>query len=121
MIKGQRDKLPFLYIMKGVVVLFFGRKKEKQHEPWRNGVYLTTVQTTFEADIIASKLEGEGIPCIRRYEGGGNYLEIVFGQQNVFPIEIYVPENALEAAKEAIVSVPIDDDFEEAEEDTENE
>lgn len=45
----------------------------------------------------------------------------MFGQQNVFPIEIYVPENALEAAKEAIVSVPIDDDFEEAEEDTENE
>ena len=43
-------------------------------------------------------------------------LEIVFGQQNVFPIEIYVPEDALERAKEAIVSVPIDDDFEEADE-----
>lgn len=94
--------------------MFFGRKKEKEHEPWRDGVYLTTVQTTFEADIMESKLAGEGIPCIRRYEGGGNYLEIVFGQQNVFPIEIYVPKNALEAARDAIVSVPIDDDFEEA-------
>ncbi len=94
--------------------MFFGRNKNKEHEPWRDGVYLTTVQTTFEADIIESKLSGEGIPCIRRYEGGGNYLEIVFGQQNVFPIEIYVPEEALERAKEAIVSVPIDDDFEEA-------
>ena len=61
-------------------------------------------------------IRDRGIPCIRRYEGGGNYLEIVFGQQNVFPIEIYVPEDALERAKEAIVSVPIDDDFEEADE-----
>lgn len=94
--------------------MFFGRNKNKEHEPWRDGVYLTTVQTTFEADIIESKLSGEGIPCIRRYEGGGNYLEIVFGQQNVFPIEIYVPGEAIERAKEAIVSVPIDDDFEEA-------
>ena len=93
--------------------MFFGRNKNKEHEPWRDGVYLTTVQTTFEADIIESKLSGEGIPCIRRYEGGGKYL---FGQQNVFPIEIYVPEDALERAKEAIVSVPIDDDFEEADE-----
>ncbi len=101
--------------------MFFGRNKNKEHEPWRDGVYLTTVQTTFEADIIESKLSGEGIPSIRRYEGGGNYLEIVFGQQNVFPIEIYVPEDALERAKEAIVSVPIDDDFEEAGEETEME
>ena len=57
--------------------MFFGRNKNKEHEPWRDGVYLTTVQTTFEADIIESKLSGEGIPCIRRYEGGGNYLGIV--------------------------------------------
>ena len=101
--------------------MFFERNKNKEHEPWRDGVYLTTVQTTFEADIIESKLSSEGIPSIRRYEGGGNYLEIVFGQQNVFPIEIYVPEDALERAKEAIVSVPVDDDFEEAGEETEME
>lgn len=96
--------------------MFFGRRKDREKEPWRDGVYLTTVRTSFEADIIESKLRGEGIPCIRRYEGGGNYLEIVFGQQNVYPIEIYVPEAALEDAKAAIEAVPIDDDFEEAEE-----
>lgn len=77
-------------------------------------MYLTTVQTSFEADIVESKLRAEGIPSIRRYEGGGNYLEIVFGQQSVYPIEIYVPEHALEAAREVMVPVPIEDDYEEA-------
>lgn len=94
--------------------MVFGRKKEKEHDPWRDGVYLTTVQTSFEADIVESKLRGAGIPSIRRYEGGGNYLEIVFGQQSVYPIEIYVPENALKEAQAVIVPVPIEDDFEEA-------
>ena len=48
--------------------MIFGRKKEKEHDPWRDGVYLTTVQTSFEADMLESKLRGAGIPSIRRYE-----------------------------------------------------
>lgn len=99
--------------------MIFGRNKEKKHEPWRDGVYLTSVKSTFEADILESKLRAENIPSIRRYEGAGNFIEISFGFQNAYPIEIYVPESALEAAREAIDTVPIDDDFEEAGEDDE--
>ena len=94
--------------------MFFGKAKDKEKKPWRDGVYLTTVQSSFEADMMESKLKGEGIPCIKRYEGNGNYLEIFMGQQNTCPIEIYVPEQALEAARAAIIPVPIDDDFQEA-------
>lgn len=89
----------------------FGYKK---HEgAWRNGVYLTTAGSSFEADILESKLRAEGIPSEKRYAGASNFLEISMGFQNAYPIEIYVPEQELERAQEAIVPVPIDDDFEE--------
>ncbi|MEA4923400.1 MAG: DUF2007 domain-containing protein [Eubacteriaceae bacterium] len=78
---------------------------------WRDGVYLTTAQTGLEADIIESKLRGEGIPCLRKYKGAGNFMEIAIGVNTIQPIEIYVPPETLEDAKEIIVPVPIDDDF----------
>ena len=89
---------------------FLDRNKE---EKWRDGVYLCSVQNSFEADIIESKLRAENIPCVKNYRGASNFMEIAMGSNTTQDIEIYVPEECLEAAKEAIVPVPIEDDFEE--------
>lgn len=91
----------------------FGRKTERQEEketsrePWRGGVYLTTVKDSLAADILESKLRGEGIPAERRYEGASNYMEIFMGRNVAFPIELYVPEECLEDAKNIIEPIPI--------------
>lgn len=90
----------------------FGFKEKK--EPWRDGVYLTTARSSIEADILESKLASVGIPCLKRYEGASNFLEIAMGANNVFPIEILVPEQYLEEASEIIKPVAIEDDFIEA-------
>lgn len=83
----------------------FGRKEPK--EAWRDGVFLCTVSNSFEADILESKLRGEGIPCERSYRGAGNFLEIAMGSNSTFPIDLYVPATALEDAKNIIVAVPL--------------
>ncbi|WP_027398263.1 putative signal transducing protein [Anaerovorax odorimutans] len=82
----------------------FGNKEKKE---WRDGVYLCTVKNSFEADILESKLRGEGIPTIKKYKGAGNFLEIFMGSNTTFPIDLYVPEEALEDAKNIIVAVPL--------------
>lgn len=89
-------------------------KKEKKHA-WRDGVYLCTAADSLQADILESKLRGEGIPCIRKYEGAGNYVEIFTGINTVSGIDLYVPAEQLEDAKNVIVPVDLDD-CEEAEE-----
>ncbi len=94
----------------------FGRSKKEK--PWRDGVWLTTASSSLEADILESKLRAEGIPVMRRYEGAANYIEITMGFNSAYPIELYVPEQALETARELIQPVPIEDDFEEAGADT---
>ncbi|HKM28620.1 MAG TPA: DUF2007 domain-containing protein [Anaerovoracaceae bacterium] len=81
----------------------------KEDRVWRDGVYLCTVQGSFEADILESKLKGEGIPCVKKYKGASNYLEIFMGQNMTQPIDIYVPEETLEDAKNVIVPVDLDD------------
>ena len=86
----------------------------EKKEPWRGGVYLTTASSSFEADLFISKLEAEGIPAMKRYVGASNFIEISMGMSSAYPVEIYVPESALEEAEEVIRPVPIDDDFMEA-------
>lgn len=93
----------------------FGFEKRKKEEPWRGGVWLTTVSSSFEADLLESKLRAEAIPVLRKYEGASNFLEISMGFNSAYPIELYVPEQALQKARELIEPVPIGDDFEEAE------
>jgi|GEM_PF-659989 len=88
--------------------------RPKKDAPWRNGVYLTTAKTSFEADIIASKLEAEGIPCVKNYRGASNFMEVALGSNSIQDIEIFVPESTIDKAREALITVPIDDDFEEA-------
>jgi len=82
--------------------------KEKNAE-WRGGAYLCTAKDSFEADILESKLRGEGIPCIKKYKGASNALEIIMGASIAYPIDIYVPETALEDAKNVVLAVPLED------------
>lgn len=86
----------------------------KEGKEWRDGVFLCTVNNSFEADLLESKLKSEGIPCLRKFQGASNFLEIFMGTNSAYPIDLYVPESALEDAKNIIVAVPISsDDFQE--------
>lgn len=85
-------------------------KKEKGE--WRGGVFLCTTKDSMEADILESKLRSENIPCIKKYRGASNFLEIAMGQNTAFPIDIYVPKETLEDAKNIIVPVPLDENEE---------
>lgn len=76
---------------------------------WRNGVYLCTVNDSFQADMLESKLRSENIPCQKKYVGSSNYLEIVFGSNLTGEIELYVPEECLADARNVIVPVDLDD------------
>lgn len=84
--------------------------EKKEKGPWRGGVYLCTVSSSLEADILESKLRGEGIPCIRRYEGSANAMEIFMGQSVSYPIDLYVPEGALEDARNVVIPVPLEEE-----------
>ncbi len=75
---------------------------------------MCTVSNSLEADILTSKLESEGIPSIKKYKGASNFMEITMGGNTTQEIELYVREETLERAREVIVPIPIEDDFEEA-------
>ncbi len=91
------------------------RKKDK--ESWRDGTFLTTVNNSIEADILESKLLSEGIPVMKRYSGAGNAMEIIMGTNNTSPVDLYVPSSSIEDARNIIVAVPLDEDFDEEEQD----
>ena len=76
---------------------------------WRGGVYLCTAANSFEADIFESKLRGENIPCLKKYKGASNALEIIMGSSSTYPIDIYVPEKMLDDARNIVVAVPLDE------------
>ena len=82
----------------------------KEKTEWRNGVYLTTCEPSLQADILESKLRAEGIPCQKKYKGTSNAMEIIMGSSVGGAIELYVPEETLEDAKNIIVAIPILDD-----------
>ena len=81
--------------------------EKKDQKAWRDGVYLCTAQNSFEADLLESKLRSEGIPSIKKFKGASNFLEIYMGSNSAFPIDLYVPEETLEDAKNIIVAVPL--------------
>ena len=85
-------------------------EKEGQKE-WRDGVYLCTAKNSFEADLLESKLRSEGIPSIKKFKGASNFLEIFMGSNTAYPIDIYVPQEALEDAKNIIVPIPLEDEL----------
>lgn len=85
---------------------------KNQKGEWRGGVFLCSTKDSMEADILESKLRSEGIPCLKKYRGASNFLEIAMGQNTAFPIDLYVPEETLEDAKNIIIAVPLEDDDE---------
>lgn len=84
-------------------------EKNEQRE-WRDGVYLCTAKDSFEADLLESKLRSEGIPSLKKFKGASNFLEIFMGSNSAYPIDIYVPEETLEDAKNIIIAVPLSGD-----------
>lgn len=87
----------------------FKKDTKEVREEWRGGVYLCTAEDNLEADILESKLRGEEIGCIRRYEGAGNYVEIFTGISTVSGIDLYVAPDKLEDAENIIVPVDLDE------------
>lgn len=85
---------------------------KKQNDEWRGGVFLCTTRDSMEADILESKLRGEGIPCLKKYRGASNFMEIAMGQNIAFPIDLYVPEKTLEDARNIIIPIPLDEESE---------
>ncbi len=81
----------------------------KEKEVWRDGVFLCHTKSSFDADLLESKLRSEGIPCVKKYQGASNFIEIAMGSNTSFPIDIYVPADRLEDAKNIIVPVDLDD------------
>lgn len=81
-------------------------KKDIEKE-WRGGVYMCTARNSFEADIFESKLSGEEIPCLKRYEGAGNFNEVIMGTNSTYGIDIYVPPAALEDARNIVKAIPL--------------
>ena len=88
----------------------------KDKNTWRSGVYLATATNSLEADIWESKLKSEGIPVIKKYKGAANAMEIIMGSNYSYPIDLYVPKDALEDAQNIIVAVPLseEEDYEDS-------
>ncbi len=84
--------------------------EKKDQKEWRNGVFLCTAKDSFEADLLESKLRSEGIPSIKRFKGASNFLEIFMGANSAYPIDLYVPAETLEDARNIIVAVPLTGD-----------
>jgi hypothetical protein len=54
---------------------------------------------TIEAEIITAKLKSYGIPVLKKSKGSGEIMEIYTGV-NLYGIDIYVPSDLIELAKE---------------------
>lgn len=65
----------------------------------KNWVYLTSVMTEVEADIVIGLLEQEHIPAQKAFPGIGN-LKATYGLIN--GVEIYVPKEQAMQAKEIL-------------------
>ena len=67
--------------------------------------FLVSAGNNVEADLIEALLESYKIPVMKKYKGADGYLNIYMGMTNS-GIDLYVPSNALETAREIINSRP---------------
>lgn len=74
------------------------RREEGIRAMW---VFLTSVSTEIEADILIGLLEQESFPTQKIYPGIGN-LKATYGLMS--GVDIYVPKDLLLQAKDLIVS-----------------
>ena len=68
--------------------------------------FLTSVGDLVEADIVTALLESEGIPVRKKHNLTGDYLE-VFANITPFGIDLYVPPEELDRAKE-LIAAPVE-------------
>lgn len=61
-----------------------------------------------EAQIIISKLKSYGIPVFKKSKGTGELMEIYTGV-NMYGIDIYVPSDMIDLAKELLKPLKEDD------------
>ena len=64
-----------------------------------------------EAEIIIAKLKSYGIPVLKKSKGTGEIMEIYTGV-NSYGVDIYVPGDMLDLAKELLKPVNEEDDLE---------
>ncbi|WP_312700580.1 putative signal transducing protein [Sedimentibacter sp.] len=64
-----------------------------------------------EAEIIIAKLKSYGIPVLKKSKGTGEIMEIYTGV-NLYGVDIYVPGDMLDLAKELLKPVNEEDDLE---------
>jgi len=79
---------------------FFDYDRTKE---WRDGVYLCSVKGAMTMEIIEAKLRSEGIPSERRYKGFSNCMEILLGQDFLDYVDLYVPADCLEDARNLVI------------------
>ena len=61
-----------------------------------------------EAEIITAKLKSYGIPVLKKSKGTGEIMEIYTGV-NLYGIDIYVPTDMIDLAKELLKPVDEED------------
>ena len=74
-----------------------------------NGALLITACNAIEADLLESKLKAYGIPVLRKYKGFGDYLNIYMGA-TPFGVDLYVPAELLEKARDIVSIQDVPDD-----------
>ena len=79
---------------------------------------LITVNNNFEAEEIETYLHSFKIPVLKKYRDSGDYLKVYMGN-TIYGIDIYVPSELFDKAREAIkvfnfpdVTSRIDDEME---------
>lgn len=72
-----------------------------------NFVVVTVVQGEFEANVIKSHLESEGIPVLLKYESAGRVFGLTV--DGLGQVQILVPEELAEEAREIIEPQEVDD------------
>ena len=77
-------------------------KKRKYNE--EDAAYLISATDNIEADRLTAALHDAHIPVFQKYEGIGSYLTVIAGNSR-FGVNLYVPKDLLENAKEIITVV----------------
>lgn len=76
-----------------------------------NEELLSSNLNNMEAQIIIAKLKSYGIPVLKKSKGSGELMEIYTGV-NLYGIDIYVPSDMIELAKELLKPLTEEDDLE---------
>lgn len=71
-------------------------------------VYLMTVGEDMKAEIIEEELKKEGVPLVKKYREGGDYLSIYMGK-SMYGVDLYVSRDHYEIAREILQDLEITD------------